>query len=147
MRLRIVCKSAYVIYTCVDTEKHGGRRSRRGCRKTRKKIVRVKNFKEKRDSCTKRIDGPSKTRVSEPCIVEYRDSLFHFNSILPVCTESEGKTNTPNEGNSTHEVYDPEVYDWRPSVEKTDVMRTMEAIEGYFYHFTLFSGAYIALVR
>jgi len=22
------------------------------------------------------------------------------------------------------------VYDWRPSVEKTDVMRTMEAIEG-----------------
>lgn len=23
-----------------------------------------------------------------------------------------------------------EVYDWRPSVEKTDVMRTMEAIEG-----------------
>ncbi|XP_076166401.1 FH2 domain-containing protein formin 3 [Ptiloglossa arizonensis] len=44
-------------------------------------------------------------------------------------SESEGKTNTPNEGNSTHEVYDPEVYDWRPSVEKTDVMRTMEAIE------------------
>ncbi|XP_054009091.1 uncharacterized protein LOC128893568 isoform X1 [Hylaeus anthracinus] len=44
-------------------------------------------------------------------------------------SESEGKTNTPNEGNSTHEVYDSEVYDWRPSVEKTDVMRTMEAIE------------------
>ncbi|XP_076638635.1 FH2 domain-containing protein formin 3 isoform X2 [Colletes latitarsis] len=44
-------------------------------------------------------------------------------------SESEGKTNTPNDGNSTHEVYDSEVYDWRPSVEKTDVMRTMEAIE------------------
>lgn len=25
-----------------------------------------------------------------------------------------------------------EVYDWRPSVEKTDVMRTMEAIEGAY---------------
>ncbi|XP_076666241.1 FH2 domain-containing protein formin 3 isoform X2 [Andrena cerasifolii] len=43
-------------------------------------------------------------------------------------SESEGKTNTPNEGNSTHETFS-EVYDWRPSVEKTDVMRTMEAIE------------------
>ncbi|XP_076235576.1 FH2 domain-containing protein formin 3 isoform X2 [Calliopsis andreniformis] len=44
-------------------------------------------------------------------------------------SESEGKTNVPNEGtNSTHEGLS-EVYDWRPSVEKTDVMRTMEAIE------------------
>lgn len=25
-----------------------------------------------------------------------------------------------------------EIYDWRPSVEKTDVMRTMEAIEGAY---------------
>ncbi|XP_034177466.2 FH2 domain-containing protein formin 3 isoform X2 [Osmia lignaria lignaria] len=43
-------------------------------------------------------------------------------------SESEGKTNTPTESNSTREAYS-EVYDWRPSVEKTDVMRTMEAIE------------------
>ncbi|CAK9809134.1 FH2 domain-containing protein 1 [Anthophora plagiata] len=43
-------------------------------------------------------------------------------------SESEGKTNTTIEGNSTREPY-PEVYDWRPSVEKTDVIRTMEAIE------------------
>nr|XP_031825302.1 uncharacterized protein LOC116423815 [Nomia melanderi] len=43
-------------------------------------------------------------------------------------SESEGKTNTPTETSSTH---DPcsRIYDWRPSVEKTDVMRTMEAIE------------------
>ncbi|KZC06411.1 FH2 domain-containing protein 1, partial [Dufourea novaeangliae] len=43
-------------------------------------------------------------------------------------SESEGKTNISNDGNSTLEPYSP-VYDWRPSVEKTDVMRTMEAIE------------------
>nr|XP_003707392.2 PREDICTED: uncharacterized protein LOC100883788 [Megachile rotundata]XP_012150017.1 PREDICTED: uncharacterized protein LOC100883788 [Megachile rotundata]XP_012150018.1 PREDICTED: uncharacterized protein LOC100883788 [Megachile rotundata] len=43
-------------------------------------------------------------------------------------SESEGKTNTPTESNSTREAYS-DIYDWRPSVEKTDVMRTMEAIE------------------
>ncbi|XP_076657126.1 FH2 domain-containing protein formin 3 [Halictus rubicundus] len=43
-------------------------------------------------------------------------------------SESEGKTNTPTEANSTHDPC-PQIYDWRPSVEKTDVMRTMEAIE------------------
>lgn len=43
--------------------------------------------------------------------------------------ESEGKTNTQIEANSTRDAYS-EVYDWRPSVEKTDVIRTMEAIEG-----------------
>lgn len=43
--------------------------------------------------------------------------------------ESEGKTNAQIEANSTRDAYS-EVYDWRPSVEKTDVMRTMEAIEG-----------------
>ncbi|XP_011152521.2 uncharacterized protein LOC105191081 [Harpegnathos saltator] len=46
-------------------------------------------------------------------------------------SESEGKscaTNTLAEDQSMHEGFS-EVYDWRPSVEKTDVMRTMEAIE------------------
>ncbi|XP_014467206.1 PREDICTED: uncharacterized protein LOC106740555 [Dinoponera quadriceps] len=46
-------------------------------------------------------------------------------------SESEGKscaTNTLAEDQSIHEGFS-EVYDWRPSVEKTDVMRTMEAIE------------------
>ncbi|XP_024936099.1 uncharacterized protein LOC107262944 isoform X2 [Cephus cinctus] len=46
-------------------------------------------------------------------------------------SESEGKSSMMNalvEDNSIHEGYS-EVYDWRPSVEKTDVMRTMEAIE------------------
>lgn len=47
-------------------------------------------------------------------------------------SESEGKNslaNIPNEEN-LHERYSKtDVYDWRPSVEKTDVMRTMEAIE------------------
>ncbi|XP_043504299.1 uncharacterized protein LOC122525518 [Polistes fuscatus] len=46
-------------------------------------------------------------------------------------SESEGKNsirNTLAEDDSMHEGYS-EVYDWRPSVEKTDVMRTMEAIE------------------
>lgn len=37
--------------------------------------------------------------------------------------------NTLAEDNSMHAGYS-DVYDWRPSVEKTDVMRTMEAIEG-----------------
>lgn len=32
-----------------------------------------------------------------------------------------------------HEGGFSEVYDWRPSVEKTDVMRTMEAIEGEYF--------------
>jgi len=27
-----------------------------------------------------------------------------------------------------------EVFDWRPSVEKTDVMRTMEAIESIYFN-------------
>ncbi|KMQ96916.1 fh2 domain-containing protein 1 [Lasius niger] len=46
-------------------------------------------------------------------------------------SESEGKgaTNTLTEDRSVHEGEFSEVYDWRPSVEKTDVMRTMEAIE------------------
>lgn len=46
-------------------------------------------------------------------------------------SESEGKNsirNTLAEDDSMHEGFS-EVYDWRPSVEKTDVMRTMEAIE------------------
>ncbi|XP_043277907.1 uncharacterized protein form3 [Venturia canescens] len=46
-------------------------------------------------------------------------------------SESEGKSsimNTLAEDNSMHGGYS-DVYDWRPSVEKTDVMRTMEAIE------------------
>ena len=37
--------------------------------------------------------------------------------------------NTLAEDNAVHGGYS-DVYDWRPSVEKTDVMRTMEAIEG-----------------
>lgn len=40
--------------------------------------------------------------------------------------------NTQIEGGSIQDAYS-EVYDWRPSVEKTDVMRTMEAIEGYSF--------------
>ncbi|KAM0729484.1 FH2 domain-containing protein 1 [Formica fusca] len=46
-------------------------------------------------------------------------------------SESEGKSvmNTSTEDRSVHEGGFSEVYDWRPSVEKTDVMRTMEAIE------------------
>ncbi|XP_032684457.1 uncharacterized protein LOC116850364 [Odontomachus brunneus] len=46
-------------------------------------------------------------------------------------SESEGKSCTTNalaEDQSMHGGFS-EVYDWRPSVEKTDVMRTMEAIE------------------
>ncbi|XP_034943897.1 FH2 domain-containing protein 1 [Chelonus insularis] len=43
-------------------------------------------------------------------------------------SENEGKTNTQAEENSVRAGYS-NVYDWRPSVEKTDVMRTMEAIE------------------
>ncbi|XP_012230972.2 uncharacterized protein form3 [Linepithema humile] len=45
-------------------------------------------------------------------------------------SESEGKSamNTLAEDQSIHGGFS-EVYDWRPSVEKTDVMRTMEAIE------------------
>ncbi|GAB1862380.1 FH2 domain-containing protein 1 [Camponotus japonicus] len=45
-------------------------------------------------------------------------------------SENEGKsTNILTEDRSVHEGGFSEVYDWRPSVEKTDVMRTMEAIE------------------
>lgn len=49
--------------------------------------------------------------------------------------ESEGKSvmNTSTEDRSVHEGGFSEVYDWRPSVEKTDVMRTMEAIEGEYF--------------
>lgn len=53
--------------------------------------------------------------------------------------ESEGKscaTNTLAEDQSMNEGFS-EVYDWRPSVEKTDVMRTMEAIEGVYFCFLL----------
>ncbi|XP_058792398.1 uncharacterized protein LOC131664929 isoform X3 [Phymastichus coffea] len=45
-------------------------------------------------------------------------------------SENEGKGSQPNslaEENSSSDKY--QKYDWRPSVEKTDVMRTMEAIE------------------
>ncbi|XP_051166686.1 uncharacterized protein LOC127284982 isoform X2 [Leptopilina boulardi] len=47
-------------------------------------------------------------------------------------SESEGKNslaNIPNEENLHERYCKTDVYDWRPSVEKTDVMRTMEAIE------------------
>ncbi|OAD58367.1 FH2 domain-containing protein 1 [Eufriesea mexicana] len=54
--------------------------------------------------------------------------LHHANRRSYEDSESEGKTNTQVESGSTRESYS-EVYDWRPSVEKTDVMRTMEAIE------------------
>lgn len=48
--------------------------------------------------------------------------------------ENEGKsTNILTEDRSVHEGGFSEVYDWRPSVEKTDVMRTMEAIEGEYF--------------
>lgn len=55
--------------------------------------------------------------------------------LLRVLTESEGKTSSVNPlaEDSLHVSY-PEVYDWRPSVEKTDVIRTMEAIEGEERH-------------
>ncbi|KAG7204182.1 hypothetical protein KM043_002019 [Ampulex compressa] len=46
-------------------------------------------------------------------------------------SENEGKASGVSslaENSTTQEEYS-EVYDWRPSVEKTDVMRTMEAIE------------------
>ncbi|XP_061931495.1 uncharacterized protein LOC107998165 isoform X3 [Apis cerana] len=54
--------------------------------------------------------------------------LHHANRRSYEDSESEGKTNTQIEANSTRDAYS-EVYDWRPSVEKTDVIRTMEAIE------------------
>ncbi|XP_043582557.1 uncharacterized protein LOC122567722 isoform X2 [Bombus pyrosoma] len=54
--------------------------------------------------------------------------LHHANRRSYEDSESEGKTNIQIEAGSTHDTYS-EVYDWRPSVEKTDVMRTMEAIE------------------
>lgn len=57
---------------------------------------------------------------------------------MSICNfaENEGKMNTQVEGGSIQDTYS-EVYDWRPSVEKTDVMRTMEAIEGYSFCHTV----------
>jgi len=49
-------------------------------------------------------------------------------------TETEGKgctMNTLAEDQPMQERFS-EVFDWRPSVEKTDVMRTMEAIESIY---------------
>ncbi|KAK0178259.1 hypothetical protein PV328_002226 [Microctonus aethiopoides] len=43
-------------------------------------------------------------------------------------SENEGKINAQTGDHSVRAGYS-DVYDWRPSVEKTDVMRTMEAIE------------------
>lgn len=54
--------------------------------------------------------------------------LHHANRRSYEDSESEGKTNAQIEANPTRDAYS-EVYDWRPSVEKTDVIRTMEAIE------------------
>ncbi|XP_033218569.1 uncharacterized protein LOC117173991 isoform X2 [Belonocnema kinseyi] len=62
-------------------------------------------------------------------------NTFIFQIVIPslLVLESEGKNslaNIPAEESSLHEGYTKsDVYDWRPSVEKTDVMRTMEAIE------------------
>lgn len=51
-------------------------------------------------------------------------------------TENEGKScpmNTLAEDQTALEEGGfSEIYDWRPSVEKTDVMRTMEAIESKY---------------
>ncbi|CAL7949453.1 unnamed protein product [Xylocopa violacea] len=55
--------------------------------------------------------------------------LRHANRRSFEDSETEGKTNNQIEDSSTPEAYSTEVYDWRPSVEKTDVMRTIEAIE------------------
>lgn len=51
------------------------------------------------------------------------------NCLLFLCIENEGKINAQTGDHSVRAGYS-DVYDWRPSVEKTDVMRTMEAIEG-----------------
>lgn len=62
--------------------------------------------------------------------------------------ESEGKsctTNTLAEDQSMHEGFS-EVYDWRPSVEKTDVIRTMEAIEGMCFVFYYVNCNYLFII-
>lgn len=72
-------------------------------------------------------------------IVIDRSYQYIYYTLCVIYTESEGKNsirNTLVEDDSMHEGYS-EVYDWRPSVEKTDVMRTMEAIEGKSYFFYL----------
>lgn len=53
--------------------------------------------------------------------------------------ETEGKggaVSALSEDQSMHEGFS-EVFDWRPSVEKTDVMRTMEAIESMHSSFQI----------
>lgn len=58
-----------------------------------------------------------------------------FSKTCPI-TESEGKNYPMNTLAENQTVLEgerfSEVYDWRPSVEKTDVIRTMEAIEGAY---------------
>lgn len=58
------------------------------------------------------------------------NQCVEYNDKLTTISENEGKHSQPNEDVSDRY---HQKYDWRPSVEKTDVMRTMEAIEGKVY--------------
>ncbi|XP_031785571.1 cell division control protein 12 isoform X2 [Nasonia vitripennis] len=61
---------------------------------------------------------------------DFQNAIIVNLNVSSLLTENEGKNSLPNtftEENSNGDRY--QKYDWRPSVEKTDVMRTMEAIE------------------
>lgn len=119
------------VNTCTRrTGKHGGKKLRRGCRRMKKKIGQGKSFKGRRDNCITRIDDLTKTLVNIETKFQYLKFLPQDSNLTFLTrVESEGKTNAQIEANPTRDAYS-EVYDWRPSVEKTDVIRTMEAIEG-----------------
>lgn len=56
-------------------------------------------------------------------------------------SESENKVANAEDSSMNEDFSRSEAYDWRPSVEKTDVIRTMEAVEGYHTaFFCLFLG-------
>lgn len=64
--------------------KPGDRRSRRGYRRTRKRIARASSFREERSNCTRQTDGPSKTRVSMDLffiITEYNSFIRNWTDL------------------------------------------------------------------
>ena len=62
--------------------------------------------------------------------------LFEGNDIFIVTAESEGRGSTldtlPEEKSTSAPQYKRVYSDWRPTIEKTDVVGAMEAIEGIF---------------
>lgn len=65
-----------LIYHLWKSGKPGDRRSRHGCQRMRRRIVRASNFRKERSNCIKQIDDPSKTQVDKLIFRKYQNNFL-----------------------------------------------------------------------